>query len=370
MTVNRRTLMGAGVATAALAMGNRAQAQTPPAVPPGYPANYGAMIEGARREGRVSIYTSTDSAQAQGLLAAFRAAYPGITVDWNDLGTNGAFNRVISEAAANQMGADLVWTSAMDQLLSLVDRNLTQAYRSPETDHLPGWASYKDQAYGTTIEPACVLYNKTLLPADAVPHSHADLLNLLRTRRDALRNKVGTFDPEKSGTGFLYHTAVQRNVPQFWDLARAFGAASGKVYSSSGQMREKAVSGEHSLLFNVVGSYALEWAKTSPNLGVAFLSDYVPAFSRVALIPKGAPHPNAGKLMLDFMLSSKGQHVLGEAGVPSVRTDVEGEMSLSGIQRLVGGNLQAIPVNETTAGYLETRRRVEFLQQWRRALQG
>jgi iron(III) transport system substrate-binding protein len=340
------------------------------AVPPGYPADYRALIEAARKEGRVAVYTSTDSAQAQGLLDAFRVAHPGITVDWNDLGTNGSFNRIISESAAGQVGADLVWTSAMDQLLSLVERGLTQPYRSPEIAQLPDWASYKDQAYGTTIEPACVLYNKSLLPAASVPQTHAELLTVLREQKGPLSGKVATFDPEKSGTGFLYHMADQRNVPAFWDIVKAFGAADGKVYSSSGQMREKAVSGEHTLLFNVIGSYALEWARQNPNLGVAFLSDYVPAFSRVALLPKGAPHPNAGKLLLDFILSAQGQKLMMDRQVPSVRTDVQGEMSLNGLNTRVGGKLQAIPVNAETAGYLETRRRVEFLQQWRRALRG
>ncbi len=366
MMLGRRSVLAAGVAAWSLPVGPAASQS----VPSGYPADYANLIAAAQREGRVSVYTSTDSAQGQSLVNAFRAAYPGITVDWNDLGTNGTFNRVISEAAANQMGADLVWTSAMDQLLSLVDRNLTQTYRSPEAAKLPTWAVYKDQAFGTSVEPACVLYNKNQLSDDAVPRTHAALLALLRDRRDALRNKVGTFDPEKSGTGFLFHTATQRNVPQFWDIVRAFGAASGKVYSSSGQMREKAVSGEHSLLFSVIGSYALEWAKANPVLGVAFLTDYVPAFSRVALIPRGAPHPNGGKLLLDFMLSKVGQEALGNAGVPSIRTDVAGEMSLDGIRHRVGGNLQPLPVDETTAANLETQRRVEFLQHWRRALRG
>ncbi|MCC7281564.1 MAG: ABC transporter substrate-binding protein [Acetobacteraceae bacterium] len=370
MNPTRRSVLSAAIAMPTLAAARPVLAQAPFAVPAFYPADYAAMVEAARKEGRVSIYTSTDSAQAQGLLEAFKAAHPMIVVDWNDLGTNGSFNRVISEAAANQVGSDLVWTSAMDQLLSLVERGLTQPYRSPEIVHLPAWASYRDHAYGTTVEPAAVLFNKTLMPENTVPKSHAELLAMLRDRRTELRGKVGTFDPEKSGTGFLYHTAVQRNVPEFWEIIKAFGAAGGKVYSSSGQMREKAVSGEHALLFNVIGSYAMEWVRHSQNIGVAFLADYVPAFSRVAIIPKGAPHPNAGKIFLDFMLSLAGQKLMSERQVPSVRSDVEGPMSLGGITRLVGGKLQVIPVNAETASYLETRTRVEFIREWRRALQG
>lgn len=368
-----RTLLATGAAAAALAPGARVGAQPAPgavAVPQGYPSDYMDLVNRARQEGRVQVYTSTDAAQAQNLLDAFKAAHPQITVDWNDMNTNAAFSRVVAEAAAKQVGADLVWTSAMDQLLSLVDRNLTQPYKSPEAASLPGWAVYKEQGYGTTVEPAAVLYNKTLLPEAQVPKTHGELLALLRDRKDALRNKVGSFDPEKSGTGFLFATSLQRGVPQFWDLVKAFGAVGGKVYSSSGQMKEKAASGEHAILFNVIGSYAMEWVKTTPNLGMVFLSDYVPAFSRVAVLPKDSPHPNAGKLFLDFMLSSAGQHLMGERNVPSVRTDADGPMSLAGLQKAVGGNLHPIPVDASTAANLETKHRVEFLQQWRRAMQG
>lgn len=363
---------GCAVLAAGLAAGTaatRAGAQGT-GVPPGYPADYAELVSLARREGRVQVYTSTDAAQAQPLLDAFRAAHPGVSVDWNDMGTSTAFSRLVAEAAAKQVGADLVWTSAMDQGLNLVDRNLVQSYRSPETSALPTWAMYKEAAYGTAVEPVCVLYNTSLLSADQVPRTHGELLALLRDRKEAFRGKTGTFDPEKSGAGYLLHTALQRHVPEFWDLVRAFGAADGKVYSSSGQMREKAVSGEHSLLFNVPGSYAMEWVKTAPNLGMAYLADYVPAFSRVAVLPKDSPNPNAGKLFLDVMLSAAGQRAMGERSVPSIRTDIEGPMSLGEIRKAVGGKLDPIPVDASTAAGIDPKRRATFLQQWRRALAG
>ncbi|GLC62834.1 hypothetical protein PLESTB_001949100 [Pleodorina starrii] len=87
-------------------------------VPAGYPADYAATVEAAKSQGKVVIYTSTDIAQAQALLDAFTAKY-GIAVEYNDLGTNGAYNRAISEAAASQMGADIVWSSAMDLQMTL-----------------------------------------------------------------------------------------------------------------------------------------------------------------------------------------------------------------------------------------------------------
>jgi iron(III) transport system substrate-binding protein len=117
MLTRRSVARGLAASAFGLTIVGRASAQQ---VPAGYPADYARIIEGARREGRVVVYSPTDAAQARPLQAAFREAYPGISVDWNDLNTNIAYNRVVSEAAANQMGADFVWSPAMDLQLNLV----------------------------------------------------------------------------------------------------------------------------------------------------------------------------------------------------------------------------------------------------------
>jgi iron(III) transport system substrate-binding protein len=352
-------LFGALTLAAALPV----QAQS---VPAGYPADYANLIASAKKEGKVVIYTSTDAKQAQPLVDAFKTAY-GIDVEVNDLGTNGSYNRVLSEAAAKQVGSDIVWTSAMDLQMVLVEKGLAEAYRSPESKNLPNWGYYKDLLYGTSVEPAGLLYNKKLFPADAIPKTRPQLIALLKDKREQLKGKVATFDPEKSGTGFFFSTADLRNSKDFWDLIAAFGAADGKVYGSSGAMREKVVSGEHVLAFNIIGSYALEWAKENPNLGAAFLTDYTPTFSRVAQISKGAPHPNAARLFLDFMLSEKGQKVLSDKGVPSIRADVQ-PLNITALNQLVGGGLKPTAVDEKLTEYMDPKRRAEFFQQWKKAM--
>src|SRR5690348_1666448 len=103
--INRRQFVLASAAgTGALGLGLPARSQEPPA---GYPADYKAVVEKARAEGVVSIYTSTDDVQGRPVVEAFQKAFPGIRVDYNDLGTNGAYNRIISEAAAKQVGSDV-----------------------------------------------------------------------------------------------------------------------------------------------------------------------------------------------------------------------------------------------------------------------
>lgn len=352
---------------AAIGWGAPSRAQQ---VPNGYPANYADVIAAAKKEGSVSIYTSTDQVQGKPFVDAFQAAYPGIKVEYNDLGTNGAYNRVISEAAAGQVGSDVVWTSAMDLQMVLLEKGYAVAYASPEKGNLPAWANYKDTLYANSVEPIAILYNKSALGSIAPPKTRADLIKLLRDNKEALKGKVASMDPEKSGTGFLFFTNDVKEQKDTWDMVAAFGATDAKVYGSSGNIREKLTSGEHAIAFNIIGSYALEWARKNPNLGVVLTSDFTGAFSRVVNISKGAPHPNAAKLLVDFMLSQKGQAILSANGAPSVRTDVTDGINIAKLNEMAGGKLKPIAVDDGLLTYSDPKKRAEFFAQWKKTLRG
>jgi iron(III) transport system substrate-binding protein len=327
---------------------------------------YSQDVDAAKKEGTVTVYTSTDAEQAKAFLDAFKAKY-GINIEWNDLGTNGAYNRAISEAAAKQVTADIVWSSAMDLQMTLVADGYADAYKSKETGSIPAWANYKDMLYASTVEPIGIIYNKKALSEDKIPKTRADLIKFLNDNTATLKGKVATFDPEKSGTGFLHHTNDARNTKDWWDLAKAMGKNGVKTYSSSGAMKETVVSGENVIAINVIGSYALDWVKKTPNLGVAFGTDYTPAFSRLVLMTKGAPHPNAAKLFIDFMLSKEGQDAIAKGGMPSVRTDVTSGFNLTTLNERVGGSLKPIPVDDGLLEYMKPEKRVAFFNEWKAA---
>ncbi|HEX2655482.1 MAG TPA: ABC transporter substrate-binding protein, partial [Xanthobacteraceae bacterium] len=330
-------------ALGALLITSGARAQT---VPAGYPANYNDIIAGAQKEGKLVIYASTDSASAEPILKGFGALYPFLKVEYNDLNSTELYNRFISEVAAGAGTADFLWSSAMDLQIKLVTDKNALAYESAETKNLPTWSVYEKQAYGTTLEPLVMVYNQRLLPADAVPKSHADLVRIGMEKTDLLKNKLTMYDIEKSGVGFMLVTQDIKAWPQFWDLATAFGKAGGKYYTSAGAMMEKVTSGEHLIASNIFGSYALLRQKKDPNLAIVYPSDYTLGMSRVAFISKGARNPNAAKLFLDYMLSKQGQDIIANQSLLySIRDDVEGTATAATLKKQLGDKLTPIPVN-------------------------
>ena len=338
-------------------------------VPAGYPADYAQTLAAARKEGKVVIYSALDTKAAQPLIKDFNALYPDIKVEYNDMNSTELYNRFIAEVASGQGSADVMWSSAMDLQVKLVDEGQAMPYASPEVPKLPKWAVYKNQAYGTTYEPAVFIYNKRLVAADEVPADHAAFAKLINTKVDKFKGKVTTYDIEKSGVGFMFVVQDAKYFPGMKDLEKGFGAASYKVYSSTGNMLEKVSSGEHLLGYNVLGSYALVRAKKDPNLGVALPKDYTLVLSRVMFIGKAAKNPNAAKLWVDYILSPRGQKLIGsDVELFSVRDDVEAEYTAAKLNKQLGGTVKPIPVGAEITEMLDPKKRLEFLGQWKAAV--
>src|SRR5438270_13511746 len=161
MAIRGGNIMYPKLAAFALAVTTCASfAQSPPA---GYPADYAQTIAAANKEGKVVVYSALDTKAAQPLIRDFNALYPDIKVEYNDMNSTELYNRFIAEVASGQGGADVMWSSAMDLQVKLVDEGKAMAYKSPEAAKLPAWSIYKGEAYGTTFEPAVFIYNKRLV---------------------------------------------------------------------------------------------------------------------------------------------------------------------------------------------------------------
>src|SRR6266571_4565991 len=190
-----KTMMSAAVAAILAGSALHAAAQ----VPAGYPADYQKIIDGAKKEGKLVIYGATDSKATQPLIKDFNAQFPGITIEYNDMNSTEVYNRFISEVAAGGNTADVMWSSAMDLQMRLASDGYAMAYKSVEASKIPGWAVWNDMAYGTTFEPAAIVYNKRLVDAKEVPQTHADFAKLITSEK--FKDKVTTYDIEKSGVG-------------------------------------------------------------------------------------------------------------------------------------------------------------------------
>lgn len=277
-----------------MAMGLPALAQPGPRVPDGYPGDYADVIARAQREGGVTVYASTDLEVVQPLIQGFEARYPGVRVRYQDLNTLELHERFLAESAG--MGpappsrdaayADVLWSTTMDLQIKLVNDGHAQRYESPERPGLPSWAVWRDEAWGTTFEPAVIVYNRKHFASAHVPGSRSGLARLLQEHAPQWRGKVVTYDVERSGVGYLLAQQDARMGNEFWYLAQALGRAQVQMSASTADMVERIASGELVLGYNLLGSYALSLMERGAGIGVIAPRDYTLVMSRVAFIAR------------------------------------------------------------------------------------
>jgi iron(III) transport system substrate-binding protein len=130
-------------------------------------------------------------------------------------------------------------------------------------------------------------------------------------------------------------------------------------------MLESVAKGQSALAYNVLGTYADAYARTNPDMGVAYLQDYTLVISRVAFIARKAPNPQGAKLWLDHLLSQTGQRLLAQTGkLYGVRTDMTGPRSSAALKQLLGSAARPIAIGPGLIANLDHSKRRALLKRW------
>lgn len=319
-----------------------------------------ALEETARRESRLVVDSTTDREQVAPLLKAFQQRYPYLQVEYRDLSGADIYRRAIS---GTQHG-DVLWSSAMDLQIKLVNEGLALRYSSPQKAALPSWASWRDEVYGTTFEPIVLAYNRQRIAERDMPDSHTALRRVLR----AGNWRVASYDVESSGAGYFFFSQDSRHNPEFWDLAAVLGHSMRYQEGNSLTLLKRLQRDEADIAYNVLGPYAWSFARQHPQVGWVLPQDYTLVVSRLQLIHKAATHPAAARLWMDFVLSREGQQVLAQgSGLPPIRDDLPRRLGNIDLTR-EAAKLRPIQVGSGLLVYLDSAKRSLFLKRWREQL--
>ena len=340
--------LGAGLALAAAAS-TPVAAQQAEAV-----ARFGA--ENAQAE--LLIRGATDIAAFGPVLQAFVARTPELRVTLEAWNTNALSEVAAAECRAGVASADLLFSSAADQIVRLVNDGCAQPHRSALTAALPSEANWRDEAFGVTEEPAVIIYNRDLLRPNEAPRSRFDLIDLLRSDDSRFTGRVATYDIEASGIGYLFAFTDSQQAATWGSLIEAFARSGAIATCCAAEIIEGVAEGRYLIAYNVLGSYAVDHAARDPRIAVVAPEDYTLVLRRAAMIPKDAANPTAAGLLIDFLLSEPGRaalaatHLLFPFGGDGLAADEDS------VHR-------PIPLSPTLLLGLDRQKRAHFLARWR-----
>jgi iron(III) transport system substrate-binding protein len=284
------------------------------------------LIEGARKEGQVILYSAMIVNQMlRPLSAGFMKKYPFIRMTYYRADSDELLAKLSAEARANNMVADVFEGSGGGEIA--VEAGFTQSFETPALDVYPRvYIDPKGHLAPTRLSYFSLAYNTRQVAADRVPKTYADLLHpqwrgkmawpYANTGRHLFIINLLLAWGEDKAQSYLQKLADQRIV----------NFASG----SARTLVDRVIAGEYPLALNIYAHHPIISAGKGAPVN-SQLMDPVPSASGSLTILKGARHPHAALLLTDFILSREGQKIMADAEYFPVHPDVEPAPQMAGI---------------------------------------
>jgi iron(III) transport system substrate-binding protein len=265
-----------------------------------------ALVAAAQREGHLTWYTTQIVDQFAAPAAAAFAKKYGIKVDYVRADPNDIVLRVWNEGKAGRMQADVFDGAPTVTGLKKVD--LVAPWVPDGARRLPP-QDYDPQGYwvATNIYVMTPAYNTSLVPKGTEPRTYADLLDPGWKGRMAWAS--GTF----SAPGFV--GVVLSSMGEDKGLAYLRRLATQNIVNlnvSAREVLDQTISGEYALALGTFNYHSVISAAQGAPIAWIAMNPSLAYFSVLALA-KGAPHANAAKLFIDFLISEDGQKLLRDA---------------------------------------------------------
>lgn len=270
------------------------------------------LLEGAKKEGQVNVYTSLNTKDSGPITDAFEKLTGVKVLLWRS-SSEKVLQRAVTEARAGRYAFDVLETNGPEMEASYREKLLAE-FHSPHFKDLPPAAFPKHRHWvADRFNFFTIGYNTKLIKPDEVPNSYEDLLH------PRFAGKLGI---EASDTDW------------FGAVVKHMGEAKGIAFFRKLAATRPQVRSGHTLLAELVSSGEVPITATIYNHNMERLAvrgapvkwkALVPTFGRpnaVGVVPR-APHPHAALLFADFMLSPQGQQLIKERNRVPASTAVD-----------------------------------------------
>ena len=280
-------------------------------------ADLAALEKAARQEATVTWYVAQmDAERAEAFGRAFTADYPGIKVAVIRTTGQVAFQRLQMDIKNHTPQCDVFSATDISHMPILRDRHELTSY-TPENAAglLPAFASLSDPGnyYITNVSRYFMIYNTKKVPAAEAPKAWTDLLD------PRWKGLVAFGHPAFSGcTGTLVLTLKKKYG---WEYFEKLAKNNPRIGRSAADPVTLITSGEC-----LVGPASASGVYPSIDKGNPLLtihpSDGLVLCQAPSAIPANAPHPNAARLFMEWLLGEHFSQMNASDGPEPLRAGV------------------------------------------------
>ena len=278
------------------------------------------LISKAKQEGKVVYYTDLIVDQiVRPLVAGFEAKY-GVKVEYARGDSQANLLKLMGEQKAGSMQADVFATTS--GLKPLLEVNAVMKTQLEGAKALP--PEFKDPngywvaANYYVMTPAV---NTDLVPEKDRPKTYEDLLDKKWTDKIVWKQ-----NDTSGGPGFIGHVLSTMGEEKGMAYLRKLREQRIKsVGASARAVLDQVIAGEYPLVLQIFNHHAaLSAKKGAPSQWLKL--EPVMVQTELHAITAAAPHPNAAKLFLEYMISKEGQLIFQKADYFPTRSDVPASM--------------------------------------------
>jgi iron(III) transport system substrate-binding protein len=251
------------------------------------------LVEGARKEGTLTLYGSAPVDDLAAITEAFEKAY-GVKVRVWRASSENIVQRGVTEARGGRFDADVFETND-PEMEALHRERLLQEANSPHVGELiPAAVPAHREWIGTRLNIFSAAYNTRLVRKEELPRSYADLTD---------RKWKGKLGIEAEDLDWFAAVVAGLGEADGLKLFRDIVAVNGiSVRKGHTLLTNLVVSGEVPLALTVYQYKAAQLRDAGAPIEVLGLPPVVARFQGIG-VARRASHPHAAVLFVDFMLS-------------------------------------------------------------------
>ena len=296
---SRRDLLASTAALAATSFAARvtAAAPEPSAITP-------ALVGAARREGKAVWYAAMDLPVAEKVARGFEAKYPGIAVRIERTGSERQFQRLAQEYAANIFAADVIHASDASHFVVWKRNGWLAPFVPEEVARLFPPEHRDPDGYFATARVSVVSlgYNTDLVKPQDAPKSFVDLLD------PKWMNRIVKAHPSYSGTIMTSTFQIARELG--WEYFEKLARQKVLQVQSAVDPPNKLALGERYVMADGNDFNLVQLKEAGRPVEVVYPLEGAPLIVCPNGVLKGAPNPNAARLLQSYILSREGQQLL------------------------------------------------------------
>lgn len=260
-----------------------------------------AVVSAAKKEGEVTVYHSSQTADLQPVFVAFSKKY-GIKVkEWRSSSEN-VVQRTIREARAGRHEVDFIENN-LPEMEALHREKLLQPIESPLYSQLTRGIVPPHHEYATsTLDVFVLAYNTQKVKKEDLPKTYEDLLD------PRWKGRIGAEVDDEGWFGTLtQQLGGEKGVKLFRDIAEKNGITVRKGHTLLAKL---VASGEVPLALDVYSYKPPQLKRKGEPIDWFTIDPIIVQMHGVAVV-RDAPHPNAARLLHDFFLG-EGQPLLAK----------------------------------------------------------